>query len=156
MARRAAKTVLAAINRKRGGLRDPRQRGAKWSLLFSRTVLWGGMVRSANRYGITAALLALVVAVFVLIPTFDAAACAVELEPAHAAASVADDGGDLPSDSDDHAICSHGHCHHSGTAMPSSPQSVAVTAAVAPSLLRPTDEPLASRAPSGLERPPRA
>ena len=40
--------------------------------------------------------------------------------------------------------------------MPSSPQSVAVTAAVAPSLLRPTDEPLASRAPSGLERPPRA
>ena len=114
------------------------------------------MVRSANRYGITAALLALVVAVFVLIPTFDAAACAVELEPAHAAASVADDGGDLPSDTDDHAICSHGHCHHSGTAMPSSPQSVAVTAAVAPSLLRPTDEPLASRAPSSLERPPRA
>ena len=114
------------------------------------------MVRSANRYGITAALFALFVAVFVLIPTFDAAACAVELEPAHAAASVADDGGDLPSEPDDHAICSHGHCHHSGTAMPSSTQSVSVTAAVAPSLLRPTDEPLASRAPSGLERPPRA
>lgn len=114
------------------------------------------MVRSENRHSIIAALFALFVAVFVLIPTVDAAACAVELEPAHAAASVADDGGDLPSDSDDHAICSHGHCHHSGTAMPSSTQSVAVTAIVAPNLLRPTDEPLASRAPSGLKRPPRA
>ena len=114
------------------------------------------MVHERRRLGLVAALFVLFVGVFVLIPTVDAAACAVELDPAHAAASVADDGGDLPSDSDDHAICSHGPCHHSGTAMPSSPQSVAVTAAVAPSLLRPTDEPLASRAPSGLERPPRA
>ena len=114
------------------------------------------MVHERRRLGLVAALFVLFVGVFVLIPTVDAAACAVELDPAHAAASVADDGGDLPSDPDDHAICSHGHCHHSGTAMPSSPQSVAVTAAVAPSLLRPTDEPLASRAPSGLERPPRA
>ena len=124
--------------------------------MLPRTVLKGGMVRSENRPGIMAALLALFVAVFVLIPTVDAAACAVELEPAHAAASVADDGGDLPSDPDDHAICSHGHCHHSGTAMPSWPQSVAVTAANSPNLLRPAAEPLASRAPSGLERPPRA
>lgn len=114
------------------------------------------MVRSANRNGIMAALIALVVAVFVLIPTVDAAACAVELEPAHAAASVAEDGGDLPSDPEDHAICSHGHCHHSGTAMPSSPQFVTVTTVVTSKLLRPTDEPLASRAASGLERPPRA
>ena len=102
-----------------------------------------------------AALIALFVAVFVLIPTVDAAACAVELEPAHAAASL-DDGGDMPADPDGHAICSHGHCHHSGTAMPASPQSVAVTAAVTPSLLRPTDEPLASRMTGGLERPPKA
>jgi len=114
------------------------------------------MVRVANRHVFIAVLFALFVAVFVLIPPVDAAACAVELEPAHAAASVADDGGDLPSDPDDHAICSHGHCHHSGTAMPSSPQSVAVTAAVTPSLLRPTDEPLASRMTGGLERPPKA
>ena len=122
----------------------------------TKIVVGAEMVRSANKHVLIAALLALFVAVFVLIPTVDAAACAVELDPAHAAASVADDGGDLPSDPDDHAICSHGHCHHGGTAMPSSPQGVAVTAAIAPSLLRPTDEPLASRAPSGLERPPRA
>ncbi|MBB5746308.1 hypothetical protein [Brevundimonas variabilis] len=114
------------------------------------------MGQTANRHGIVAALIALFIAVFVLIPTADAAACALEVQPAQAAASVADDGGDVPSDVDDHAICSHGHCHHSGTAMPSQPQTVAVTAAVAPSLLRPADEPLASRAPSGLERPPRA
>ncbi len=113
----------------------------------------GAVDRSQSRHGILAGLFALLVAIFILIPTVDAAACTVE--PAHAAASI-DDGGDLPSDPDDHAICSHGHCHHSGTAMPSSPQAVAVTAAIAPSLLRPTDEPLASRAPSGLERPPRA
>ena len=114
------------------------------------------MVHERRRLGLVAALFALFVAVFILIPTVDAAACAVELEPAHAAASVAYDGGDLPSDSDDHAICSHGHCHHGGTAIPSSPQSDAVTTAVAPRLLRPADEPMASRAPSGLERPPRA
>lgn len=114
------------------------------------------MVQERRRFGVVAALFALLVAVFVLIPTVDAAACAAELEPAHAAASTADDGGDLPSDPDDHAICSHGHCHHSGTAIPSSPQSITVTTVVAPTLLRPTDEPLASRAPSGLERPPRA
>ena len=114
------------------------------------------MSSSSCRFGLASALFALFLAVFVLIPTVDAAACAMELEPAHAAASVADDGGDLPSDSDDHAICSHGHCHHSGTTLPLSPQSVAMTAAVAPNLLRPADEPLASRAPDGLERPPRA
>jgi hypothetical protein len=144
------------MNRRSGKPTEARNDATTWSLFFSRTVLWGGMVRLVNRNSIVAALIALLVAVFVLIPTVDAAACAVELEPTHAAASVADDGGDLPSDPDDHAICSHGHCHHSGTAMPASPQTDAMTTALAPSLLRPTDEPLASRAPSGLERPPRA
>jgi hypothetical protein len=144
------------MNRRSGKPTEARNDATMWSLFFSRTVLWGGMVRSVNRNSVVAALIALLVAVFVLIPTVDAAACAVELEPSHIATSAVDDGGDLPSDPDDHAICSHGHCHHSGTAMPSSPQSVTVTTAAASNLLRPTDEPLASRAPSGLERPPRA
>ena len=101
-----------------------------------------------------AALLALFVAVFFLIPTVDAAACAVELEPAHAAASVADDGGDLPSDPDDHAICSHGHCHHGGAiVIVGSELSPAVTNGDARVLL--PSEPLASRTPAGPERPPR-
>ena len=123
--------------------------------MLPRTVLKGGMVRSENRHGIMAALLALFVAVFVLIPTVDAAACAVELEPAHAAASVADDGGDLPSDPDDHAICSHGHCHHGG-AMSFDRPDFAPSVAVVRELRRiPPDSSLASRTPSGLDRPPR-
>ena len=123
-------------------------------LLLPQTVLKGGMVRSENRHGIMAALLALFVAVFVLIPTVDAAACAVELEPAHAAASVADDGGDLPSDPDDHAICSHGHCHHGGAVVVGHGDVSRATASGEPRVLLPS-EPLASRTPSGPERPPR-
>lgn len=101
-----------------------------------------------------AALLALFVAVFVLIPTVDAAACAVELEPAHAAASVADDGGDLPSDPDDHAICSHGHCHHGGAVAVGHGDVSPAAASGEPRVLLPSD-PLASRTPAGPERPPR-
>jgi hypothetical protein len=114
------------------------------------------MVRSANRHGIVAALFALFVAVFVFIPTVDAAACAVELEPAHAAASIDGDEGDSPADPGDHAICSHGHCHHGGATLPTPTQPVAVNQTVAVSQLHCSSEPLASRAPGGLERPPRA
>lgn len=113
------------------------------------------MVHHSNKVGIVAALIALFVAVFVLIPTVDAAACAVELEPAHAAASLYDNG-EMPAGPETHAVCSHGHCHHSGAAIPESPQATSVARIAAPSLLRPTTEPLASRAPSGLKRPPRA
>ena len=119
-------------------------------------VVEGGMVRSANRHGIVAALIALFIAVFVFVPTADAAACAVELDPAHAAALIDDDNDDGPAGPSDHAICSHGHCHHGGTTVPSSPQPTAMNAAISPSPLHPSSEPLASRSPSGLERPPRA
>ena len=114
------------------------------------------MVRSTNRHGIVAALIALFIAVFVFVPTADAAACAVELEPAHAVASINDDNGDGPADPGDHAICSHGHCHHGGATLPSPAQPAALNAVVAPSPLHPSSEPLASRAPGGPERPPRA
>lgn len=114
------------------------------------------MVRSANRHGIVAALFALFVALFVLIPTIDASACAVELEPAHAATSIKDTSDGDPVDPGEHAICSHGHCHHGGATAPSSPVPTAMTVAISLSPLHPYSEPLASRAPSGLERPPRA
>lgn len=114
------------------------------------------MVRSANRHGIMAALFALFITVFVFVPSVDAAACAVELDPAHAAASIDDDNGDGPADPGDHAICSHGHCHHGGATLPSPAQPLAINATVASSPLHRSSEPLASRAPSGLERPPRA
>lgn len=114
------------------------------------------MVRLATSHGIMAALLALVVAVFVLIPTVDAAACVVELEPAHATASVDGDGDEQPTDADGHAVCSHGHCHHGGTTVPSSPHQSEVNTPVAASPLRPSSDVLKSRVPSGPKRPPRS
>lgn len=114
------------------------------------------MDRRQARYGLMSALLALILTVFVLIPTADAATCAVEAETSHSAAIMVEDAGDEPVEPVDHAVCSHGHCHHSGGAMASSPQPESVSPIAVSSLLRPASEPLASRAPSGLERPPRA
>ena len=128
----------------------------KLRLQWRRTVLWEAMGFFSARQGWMAALLASFLALFVLVSAVEAATCAPEMVTAHASESVREAPADPVNDLDSHVICSHGHCHHGGTAMPSSPQSVAVTAAVAPSLLRPADEPMASRAPSGLERPPRA
>ena len=125
-------------------------------LMSRRTVLWDGMGFPSGRQGWMAALLASFLALFVLVSAVEAATCAPEMVTAHASESVRETPADPVEGSDSHAICSHGHCHHGGAAIPSSPQSEAVTTAVAPRLLRPADEPLASRAPSGLERPPRA
>ncbi len=125
-------------------------------LQWRRTVLWEAMGFSSARQRWMSALLASFLALFVLVSAVEAATCAPEMVTAHASETVRETPADPVDDLDSHAICSHGHCHHGGTAMPSSPQAGAVTAAIAPSLLRPTDEPVASRAPSGLERPPRA
>lgn len=112
------------------------------------------MVHQRGKFGLATALLALFVAVFILMPTVDAAACAVEVEPAHAATSVDSGAGDQPTESDDHAICSHGHCHHGGAiVIIGSELSPAVTNGDARILL--PSEPLASRTPAGPERPPR-
>lgn len=149
----ASRLMLVSTHR---GHHGPRGLGAKSRALSrSRTVVSGGMDRSQSRHGVLAGLFALLVAIFVLIPTVDAAACATELEPAHAAASVDSDGDDQPIDADGHAICSHGHCHHGGTTLPSSPQQFAVNPPVAASPLRPSSDALKSRIPSGPKRPPR-
>ena len=151
-----SKDTPNAYARTTGWLKRLRSVATKRSLLLPLTVLKGAMVRSENRHGIMAALFALFIAIFVLIPTVDAAASAVELEPAHAAASVDSDGDDQPTDADGHAICSHGHCHHGGTTLPSSPQQFAVNTSGAASPLRPSSDALKSRVPSGPKRPPRA
>ena len=114
------------------------------------------MERRQARYGLMSALLALILAVFVLIPTADAATCAIEAEASHSAALTLEDAGDEPVEPADHAACPHGHGHHGGTTVPSSPQHASADPITALRLLRPASEPLASRAPSGLERPPRA
>lgn len=104
-----------------------------------------------------AALLASFLALFVLVTAVDAAACGPEAASTHASEAVSD----TPSDSDDggqpdqHVICSHGHCHHNGAAMPQMPEVTALNAThsdVEPAWA--TDR-MASRKPSGPDRPPR-
>lgn len=109
------------------------------------------------RNGLVTALIAAFVAVFVLTAAVDAAACAPEAAVAGASGSVADDPSDngLRGGPDDHAICAHGHCHHGG--LIAFDGSDAPADVVAPREQRriPPTELLASRTPSGLERPPR-
>lgn len=104
-----------------------------------------------------AALLASFFALFVLVSTVEAATCAPEAATTHASETVAE----APADPDDtgrpdqHAICSHGHCHHSGVADAQAPDTL--TRAVSDrdrAPLRPADR-LASRKPTGPDRPPR-
>ena len=102
------------------------------------------------------ALLAAFVALFVLTTAVDAAACATE--PAVEAsveaaldAPVDTDSGEAPGD---HAICSHGHCHHGGAVVVGQGDLSPATASGEPRVLLPS-EPLASRTPAGPERPPR-
>jgi len=113
------------------------------------------MVRPTERPGIMA-LIALFVALLVLIPAVDASACAVERDPGHAAALLIDDIGDEPAEPGDHAICNHGHCHHAGvTALATVDSETTLSFSDAGVMILPS-LPMLSRAPSGLERPPRA
>ena len=102
------------------------------------------------------ALLAAFVGLFVLTSAVDAATCTTE-PVVEASIEFAVDGsvdtgsGEAP---DDHAICSHGHCHHGGAMVAFGCElSPAVTSGALRVLL--PSEPLASRTPSGLDRPPR-
>lgn len=106
------------------------------------------------------ALLALVITMFGLVPVADAAVCGPELPHDVAAEGLiveihdADDAGDHAG-LDGDAACAHGHCHHAASALipwletPSTAYSGAVQLSPLPSDL------LTSRAPGGLERPPR-
>lgn len=118
-------------------------------------MLWDGMGSILTRQRLTAALIALFVAVLVLVPSVDAVACSAELDPPAAAEML--DGG--PTESEGvgvpHGICSHGHCHHVGTEVTGAPD-VEVSASTSDRVRAISgDDLLASRVPAGLERPPR-
>ena len=104
-----------------------------------------------------AALLASFLALFVLVSAVEAATCAPEAATAHASEIVAD----APFDSNDtdrpdqHAICSHGHCHHGGVAVPQASEAPVVTHAGANLDAQPLADGLPSRKPAGPDRPPR-
>lgn len=138
----------------RGGRRRP----ATMARLQSRwTVLWDAMEFSSVRHGWMAALIASFLALFVLVSAVEAAVCAPEAATAHASETVSD----TPADPDDndrpeqHAICSHGHCHHSGVATAATPGAPVVTHAGADLDALPLADGLPSRMPAGPDRPPR-
>lgn len=135
------------------GARPATMARLKWRL----TVLWDAMGFSSVRQGWMAALFASFFALFVLVSVVEAATCAPETATTHASETVAE----APSDPgetgrpDQHAICSHGHCHHGGAATAQTPDALTKTPSesdLAP--LRPADR-LASRKPTGPDRPPR-
>jgi len=122
------------------------------------TVLWSAMGLSSARHGWMAALLASFLALFVLISAAEAATCAPEAATAHASERLADSSADPDSDDNDrpdqHAICAHGHCHHSSAATSHTPEALTPTTDGRDPVLPSTDR-LASRKPTGPDRPPR-
>ena len=126
-------------------------------LQWRRTVLWDAMGFSSAKHGWMTALLASFLALFVLISAVEAATCAPEAVTAHASEIVADAPSD-PADTDrpdQHAICSHGHCHHGGVAVPRTPDAPVVTHAGSDLGALPLADGLPSRMPAGPDRPPR-
>ncbi len=91
--------------------------------------------------------MALLIAMLVIVPAIDAAACMVEPQTVQP---------DMDADSDtaDHAVCGHGHCHHTRTQVVASftyfPLVAHTNIVLAPEALAPE-----SLLPEGLKRPPR-
>ncbi|MDI1280004.1 hypothetical protein [Brevundimonas sp.] len=127
-------------------------------LMSRRTVLWSTMGLSSARHGWMTALLASFLALFVLISAAEAATCAPEAATAHASERLADSSVDPDSDDNDRpdqrAICAHGHCHHSSSATSQTPEALTLTTNGRDPAL-PSIDRLASRKPTGPDRPPR-
>ncbi|WP_292070320.1 hypothetical protein [Brevundimonas sp. UBA7534] len=103
----------------------------------------------------TVAALTLLIAAFVVGPGADAAACAPEIPSAHHAAEHPASGGDHSGKGADHGVCSHGHCHHSGSEKPASPDVAPVCANAALGHDLDRGDVVASHRTDGLKRPPR-
>lgn len=124
-------------------------------LIVKGDVLQRGMGSILTRQRLTAALIALFVAVLVLVPSFDAVACSAELEPTHAAQVVDGDPSDADGIESPHGVCSHGHCHHAANGQTGALDLDATPSPDVGSRAISGDDLLASRVPAGPERPPR-
>ena len=97
----------------------------------------------------------LVSAVFFVAPIADAATCVPETASAHA--MVVEDAGD--GDQVDlgagHGVCTHGHCHHNGTARADVADDIAMQIHARPVHAFPSSDFPSSISPDGLKRPPR-
>ena len=109
------------------------------------------------RRGVLATFMATFIALFVFIPAVDAMSCGTEAEPSEAAVLVVDDHSSTPhSDDENHAVCSHGHCHHGGVSTPARQDTSFEVAPRRAVLLSSPSHQLVSHPPAGPERPPRA
>lgn len=113
------------------------------------------MTGSMTTWAKMLAAVTIVVAVFFIVPAVDAAACAPEPPAAHASVDHLPQDGDHGSAGDTHGICSHGHCHHGGSARPETAEALTVGLGRPPLDAARHDAFLASITPEGLKRPPR-
>ncbi|MCV0415233.1 MAG: hypothetical protein K5831_10170 [Brevundimonas sp.] len=113
------------------------------------------MTGSMTTWAKMLAAVTIVFAVFFIVPAVDAAACAPEPPAAHASVDHQPQDGDHGSAGDTHGICSHGHCHHGGSARPETAEALTVGFGRPPLDAVRHDAFLASITPEGLKRPPR-
>ena len=117
------------------------------------------MTSVATRHWMMAALIALIVSMMAIATTVDAAACGAEISaiastPVLDTADADADGSAPATEAGD--ACSHGHVHHGGLVLPDKIDAGSTLITAARSGRRLSADPLASRAPAGPERPPRA
>jgi hypothetical protein len=105
------------------------------------------------------AVMALLLATFVVIPMADAVLCASESVDTHSYVDLHDDDGDSRSNKGsgadyEHDACSHCHCHHTHAHV--SPNFAPKTASLQLAHAWPDSDAIASHTPDGLRRPPKA
>lgn len=131
-------------------------------LIAGEGMLKGAMDRRETNVRGLLALVAMLFAVFVIVPIADAATCGAELSVAAAEhlgetfdIDSHDDAGGDHAPGPSHGPCAHGHCHHASTALAAQgdAQDSLVRRGAVPAM--PPEAQRASLTPDGLERPPR-
>lgn len=104
-----------------------------------------------------AALIALLVSMMAIVTTADAIACGTEIGASQSILVL-----DVPEDDDQEpatetvGLCAHGHAHHGGVVLPAAAYSASTVTGATRAGPHSFAHPLASRQPSGPDRPPRA
>ncbi len=111
---------------------------------------------SMTRFMKMLAALSLLIAVFVVVPSVDAATCVPEMPSAHQVADHHPSSGDHNERGADHGTCSHGHCHSAASARTAVIDYAATVHPVRRVHDRPRDDVAVSHPSDGLKRPPRA
>ena len=101
------------------------------------------------------AALTIVIAVFIVTPVSDAAACAPEPVSAHQSLDHDPDAGDHSGTTGEYGLCSHGHCHHTASERFLATDFNLTALSFKSQHDRPLDDDRVSFTSDGLKRPPR-